>query len=975
MRLRPGVAGRQSTPTIDDGEPMMPLPTSFSPAMARRCLGILSLLIPLSPTDSRAEAIIAAGSGTTCALEAAGDVRCWGSNELGQADPPEGAFVQLSAGLFFNCGIRGDERAACWGRNDFDQAAPPGGVFSQISAGGGHVCGVRPQGDILCWGDDAAGQASPPQGTFSQVAAGDMHTCGLGVDGQVTCWGAGDDGQVDPPGGTFTQIATTFQHTCGLRTTGSVICWGNDDFGQSTPPGGTFVQVSTGYFHSCGLRPGSGDAGGEVVCWGNDDVGQGTPPSGLFTEVNAGDLHSCGLRPDGEVDCWGLEASGQAMPPGGPLARVSAGGVHSCGLDLDGAVACWGWNGFGQSDPPSGTFAQVSSGGVHTCGLDLDGNLACWGRNNVQQLDHPQGTFAQLSSGDLHNCALRLNGEPVCWGLDNAGQTNPPVGTFAQVSVGLLHSCGVRLNGQLACWGDDSAGQASPPPGTFVQVGSGDRHSCALGLDGEVVCWGDDRQGQASPPGVGDFIQLSVGPLHTCGILSNGEVACWGNDGDGQASPPLGAFAQVDVGTLHTCGIPLGGNGAGAVCWGYNGYGPTTVPTDFTTAPQNPGQSLTTTQLFNISTNGPVVDQGLQAGFIVTGNQRRFAVLGEAADGRLDARLRLTSLVDGRLIEENDTWERHPSAEALVRDLRAPAAATDAGFVVTLSPGAYVASLSSENGVMAPGIVAVTSLDDQNDTYPINISTQGGGAMVAGLIVTGNASRCYVVKAEGVGTPAMADPALVVRRLDGSIVDANDDWRSHPTAEIVEAVNFEPVRDAEAALATRLSEGVYLAELFSMRTSGADHRAIVAATELPESQAGRCDDPTPFEPEPVDDLATDTGVAPTFELQLIAPRARCVTEDGANHCTAYQGEKSVAIRQPVEFIAQARSSVAGETLSYSWSFDDTVFSEELAPNRVRVRFQGAGNVEATVAVRSPQAGTLTSRMRIRVLDPDGVGNR
>ncbi len=913
--------------------------------------------------------IIAAGSGGhACVIQLDGSVRCWGNDEFGQASPPTGAFVQLSAGFIHTCGLRANGEVVCWGARTDELLAPPVGIFSQMSTNLNHACGVRDDGTLSCWGRDTEGQASPPPGVFSQVSAGASHSCGLREDGTVSCWGRNLEGQATPPAGSFVLVSAGFDHTCGLSVDGAVKCWGLNDVGQLSAPSGTFAHLKTGVSQTCAVR-----TNGSLACWGTNNGGQSSPPGGTFTRVSASGLHACGVGIDGTVRCWGFDASGQAVPPAIPLVQISAGGFHSCGVGTDGAIRCWGDNSDGQASPPSGDFVQVSASLTYSCGLGSDGGVRCWGDNSDGQASPSSGAFTQVDSGRHHSCGLRVDGSISCWGDNRAGQASPPMGIFTGVSAGHFHSCGVHVDGTVSCWGDNRAGQASPPPGSFLAVSAGEAHTCGLRQDNTLSCWGSNLEGQASPP-LGSFSQVAVGDIHSCALGFDGAARCWGNDFYGQSSPPIGTFTQLSGGFLHTCGLRPDQTGE---CWGYNGFGPITPPGDLTAIADPTSLRLDPTRLFNVSTLGVVAGDGLQAGFIVTGFERPFAVLGEAVDSSLDARLVLTTFPDGQLIDQNDTWQQHPTAQELASTLRSPATANDAAFIATLGPGAYVATMVSQDGQAAPGIVSVTALDDRDDTYPLNLSTQGSGAMTAGFIVTGNASRCYVVKAEGIGAGAMSDPALVVRRLDetaeGTIVDANDDWTSHPTAELVAAAGFAPLREAEAALAVRLSEGVYLAELFSMRQSEAQQRAIVAATEVVDDPAlSDCDNPTPFQPVPVDDTVGD-GVA-VLTLQMVAPTNRCVTQDN-NHCLAHQATRNVALREPVELIAQAQSNRTDDPLTFDWQIDDTALIEELASNRLRVRFQNVGNQDVTVIVSSPAAGSLSTTMRLRVLDPDAGRGR
>ena len=90
---------------------------------------------------------------------------------------------------------------ACWGYDESGQATPPQGEFVSVSAGLRYTCGVRTGGSVACWGYDESGQATPLQGEFASVSAGSSHTCGVRADGSVACWGYDDDGESTPPGG------------------------------------------------------------------------------------------------------------------------------------------------------------------------------------------------------------------------------------------------------------------------------------------------------------------------------------------------------------------------------------------------------------------------------------------------------------------------------------------------------------------------------------------------------------------------------------------------------------------------------------------------------------------------------------------------------------------------------------------------------------------------------------------------------
>ena len=269
------------------------------------------------------------------------------------------AHITLSAGGYHNCALRENGEAVCWGWNEYGQLNSPEGQLAAISAGWfTHTCGLHPGGEAVCWGDNEDFQSSSPDGSFMAISAGGGHTCALRENGEAVCWGDNSYGQSDPPGGSFTAISAGGWHTCALRENGEAVCWGDNDDGESDPPGGSFVAISAARYHTCGLRP-----GGRVACWGRNENGRATPPGGSFVAISAGSSHNCGLRPGGEVACWGDNSYGQSktVKPASPFVAISAGGVHTCGLQGNGKVLCWGRNKNGQSNSPSGLFAVPSA--------------------------------------------------------------------------------------------------------------------------------------------------------------------------------------------------------------------------------------------------------------------------------------------------------------------------------------------------------------------------------------------------------------------------------------------------------------------------------------------------------------------------------------------------------------------------------------------------------------------------------------
>jgi alpha-tubulin suppressor-like RCC1 family protein len=209
--------------------------------------------VPL-PTES-----IGTGHYHACAL-AAGAVRCWGSNQLGElgygdsmprdtvalidALPPIALgtdFVPVAMWSGFNqtCALTADQRLKCWGYNadgnlglgdtatrgddptDMGDALPEvdlGGAATALSIGIDHTCAVLADASVKCWGPNESGE----------LGVGDMQTRGDQPGEMGTALPAVDLGT----GARATQVATGRGFSCALLATGDVKCWGGNNHGQ-----------------------------------------------------------------------------------------------------------------------------------------------------------------------------------------------------------------------------------------------------------------------------------------------------------------------------------------------------------------------------------------------------------------------------------------------------------------------------------------------------------------------------------------------------------------------------------------------------------------------------------------------------------------------------------------------------------------------------------------------------------------------
>ena len=230
-------------------------------------------LPPVDLGGARATAV-SAGASHTCALLTSGKVRCWGNDTFGQLGSGDGdptpvgddetpaalppvdlggaRATAVSAGSFHTCVILTKGNVRCWGSDD----------VGQLGSG---------DGDPTSVGDDETPASMPPVDLgatkVTAVSAGASHTCVVLAGGKVHCWGlgfagmlgygntntVGDDevpavaGAVDV-GGDAAAVATGEDHSCAVLTGGPLRCWGFNDAGElghgnTTPVGDNEVPA------------------------------------------------------------------------------------------------------------------------------------------------------------------------------------------------------------------------------------------------------------------------------------------------------------------------------------------------------------------------------------------------------------------------------------------------------------------------------------------------------------------------------------------------------------------------------------------------------------------------------------------------------------------------------------------------------------------------------------------------------------
>jgi len=331
----------------------------------------------------RSAIAISARGGSVCALLDHGDVKCWGSNLVGQ----------LGTG---DTEKRGDQPEEM---GDALKPIPLGAGLSAIgvSAAATHTCVVLNDGTVKCWGSKEHGQLG--QGTKADVFSPER-LAPIKFSSKVSAISASNflgDGKGGPYGGA----------TCALLEDGSMRCWGSTEWlpngssadldgsnGTGDLPGEMDGLPALGF---SGGRAARSIVSGSVFAvvlddasvrlWGSgSQLGQpnlGSTPTGLTPEslatqaavqmgkkvksIDVGKEHACAILEDGSLKCWGQGFYGALGL--GSTASTDKAPKDIPAVDLGGAKA-----------------KQVAAGKTHTCVILDDGSVKCWGDNSRGQL-------------------------------------------------------------------------------------------------------------------------------------------------------------------------------------------------------------------------------------------------------------------------------------------------------------------------------------------------------------------------------------------------------------------------------------------------------------------------------------------------------------------------------------------------------------------------------------------------------------
>ena len=170
----------------------------------------------------------------------------------------------------------------------------------------------------------------------------------------------------------------------------------------------------------------------------------------------------------------------------------------------------------------------------------------------------------------------------------------------------------------------------------------------------------------------------------------------------------------------------------------------------------------------------------------------------------------------GSVVALNDNW--NIAGEELSAIGLAPSDAREAGLVASLDPGSYTALVSGKDNAVGVALFELYDLNSPTGRVA-NISTRsrvetGDNIMIGGFILGGVNATKVIVRAIGPSlvpagvADALLDPTLELHDSNGSLLDANDDWRDGDEDAILET-GFAPLDRREAAIVAALIPGAY----------------------------------------------------------------------------------------------------------------------------------------------------------------------
>jgi alpha-tubulin suppressor-like RCC1 family protein len=536
-----------------------------------------------------------------CARTSEGAVYCWRPNSVGRRGEPrhilDGA-IDIASG-YMSCALDAAGSVRCWGGGTNFQFksiarvhagrwnAPADGIAVmavvdgavEVDVGMHNFCVRRTSGEVLCALDPGTEDIEKPPPLEDLDAIADT------------------DGALD--------LSLSDQHGCAVDRLGGVRCWGANQWAQLGDESSNrhdrqpvtvsglenILAVAAAETRSCAM-----DESG-IQCWGTsgaDEFDRRDTETVVLPfrsrEIQAADYLTCALAEDGKTRCWGPRATTNSFSkhkffadPGGVMAAstptelpLQLGGIRAmhnanglCLLDADHTLICADfehpqWRG-DYATLPNQTFTVKSR---ETGVLDMDGEPG----PTLLLLQSTKPQLVARSAPTVHRDSKKI----------------PPFSDIIDFANNSHQSCVAHGSGVVDCWDhfdyangksrkvyripglSDAAGVFAFPSGT---------RTCAWTRQGEVVCWSVTITPSTKTTEVLDVdeingvVELVASVDELCARQSDGSLACAPLDRDSIGEwqridvPPI---VQVTAGHHHICMI----HGDGETrCMGDNAYG------------------------------------------------------------------------------------------------------------------------------------------------------------------------------------------------------------------------------------------------------------------------------------------------------------------------------------------------------------------------------------------------------------------
>lgn len=425
---------------------------------------------------------------TTCVLDEAGTMTCWGNNSWNMATVPDdlGAVLQMGVGLESqNCVVTTDNQIACLGTVPDGRNAVPTSLIVRPGRPPAAPSGVTvmnaPRGVRVTWqaptdngGDPVTSYRATamPGGKFCETyVSSDSNplTCTItGLDKsteyRISVSAANEIG-TSALDVAFTEpidVQAMGNASCALLAAGTVQCWGNQYNEIMNIPAGLsgVVQLGMGYEHACALLENT-----TITCWGTQNDGRRAVPDGLtgVKEIAIGSYHGCAIKADDTVVCWGYNGDnsgngGQATVPDGltNVAHITASERSTCAVTYTGEVSCWGLMHTRPEDLGPVKIAKESA--WFGCAILATDYVRCWGEDSWDVI-YDMPTDVKAKSLDLEGglaCIVSETDELICVGRWDHDRRNIPESiqfTAKDIDLGWDDICGVTTSNSIHCWG------------------------------------------------------------------------------------------------------------------------------------------------------------------------------------------------------------------------------------------------------------------------------------------------------------------------------------------------------------------------------------------------------------------------------------------------------------------------------------------------------------------------------------------